>query len=220
MVLFLFILIFSIAGVQMFSGSLKNRCFQKETGLKTMDLFCGNAECPENELCGKMIANPKWGVLNFDNVFYAFLMVFQIINMQGWSFIMLCLIKVYSIFVIVYFVLLIFIGAFFLMNLTLAVIKAKFNDNVGKQVSLERIMQNKEDKVDINELKLIKRLERAHYKRIKARKMGTINKNIQDLVPLKQFIMSENEITELSFRINEQRAKEKTNEKPKNERDS
>ena len=215
MVLFSFIMIFSIAGVQMFSGSLKNRCFDKETGMKTVDLLCGHEECPEEELCGKMIANPRWGVLNFDNVFYAFLMVFQIVNMQGWSFIMLCLIKVYSVFIIVYFILLIFIGAFFLMNLTLAVIKAKFTDNVGKQENLERNLQIKEE-VDINELKLIKRLERTHYKRIKARKTGKIDKKMQELVPINQFIMNENEITELSFRINEQKAKEKNNEKSKN----
>jgi len=35
----------------------------------------------------------------------------------------------FSIFAVAYFVLLIFIGAFFLLNLTLAVIKAKFSDN-------------------------------------------------------------------------------------------
>ena len=35
----------------------------------------------------------------------------------------------FTIFTVVYFIALVFIGAFFLLNLTLAVIKAKFTDN-------------------------------------------------------------------------------------------
>ena len=35
----------------------------------------------------------------------------------------------FSVFTVIYFIILVFIGAFFLINLTLAVIKAKFTDS-------------------------------------------------------------------------------------------
>lgn len=48
--------------------------------------------------------------------------------MEGWTEIMYWLFDAFSEFVVFYFVLLVFIGSFFLLNLTLAVIKAKFTD--------------------------------------------------------------------------------------------
>lgn len=42
----------------------------------------------------------------------------------------------FSIFTVIYFIILVFIGAFFLINLTLAVIKAKFTDSDVKLCSL------------------------------------------------------------------------------------
>jgi hypothetical protein len=80
-ILFFFFMIFAIGGVQMFSGLLKQRCFIAETGVPYVDLdvenyICGIKLCPEGYVCGKMIANPNWGVTNFDNISYSFLMVF------------------------------------------------------------------------------------------------------------------------------------------------
>jgi hypothetical protein len=43
LVLLFFFLIFAIAGVQLFSGSLKNRCFNIETGVRD----------PVNTICGE-----------------------------------------------------------------------------------------------------------------------------------------------------------------------
>jgi hypothetical protein len=47
--------------------------------------------------------------------------------MEGWSFIMRAIMRVFTPFAAVYFVMIIFIGAFFLMNLTLAIITTKFS---------------------------------------------------------------------------------------------
>lgn len=58
-------------------GLLKKRCFDPMTGIPHEDnIICGRIECPSEYICGKMIANPNWGVTNFDNLAYAFLMVF------------------------------------------------------------------------------------------------------------------------------------------------
>jgi hypothetical protein len=80
-------------------------------------------ECPDDFICGKTLENPNWGVNNFDNILYSFLQVFIITTLEGWTEIMGFTFKTFSDFTFVYFVLLIFIGAFFLLNIILAVIK-------------------------------------------------------------------------------------------------
>lgn len=108
---------------------LKKRCFDPVTGIPfEEDIVCGNKDCPDGFVCGKMLENPNWGVTNFDNILYSFLMVFQCVTMEGWTEIMYWLFDAFTIFVVFYFVLLVFIGAFFLLNLTLAVIKTIYTD--------------------------------------------------------------------------------------------
>lgn len=79
-VLLFFFLIFAIAGVNLFSGMLKQRCVNYETGRMYQpddeDFICGATECPEGYFCGKMNVNPNYEVTNFDNIFWALLVVF------------------------------------------------------------------------------------------------------------------------------------------------
>ena len=68
-------MIFAIAGLQLFSGILKRRCFQEDTGITYTlpEIICnGTADCPGGYICGKQIVNPYFGVNNFDNVFSSF----------------------------------------------------------------------------------------------------------------------------------------------------
>ena len=78
LVLLFFFLIFAIAGVQLFSGALMQRCFAIETGIvRADDMLCGGGnECPPGFACGKTKRNPNFGATNFDNIFYAFLQIF------------------------------------------------------------------------------------------------------------------------------------------------
>jgi len=76
--------------------------------------------------CGKQNENPNFGTTNLDTIFYALLMVFQCTTLEGWSNIQTYYQQTYAQIIWVYFVLMVFIGAFFLMNLTLAVINASF----------------------------------------------------------------------------------------------
>ena len=78
-VLLFFFLIFAIAGVNLFSGMLKQRCVNYETGraLDDVEYICGGEiECPPGYFCGKMNVNPNYEVTNFDNIFWALLVVF------------------------------------------------------------------------------------------------------------------------------------------------
>lgn len=77
--------------------------------------------------------NPNLGTTNFDNVLYAILMVFQVITLEGWTTnIMQYVEQSVATWTIAYFVPIVFVGAFFLLNLTLAVIKSKFTEEMHK----------------------------------------------------------------------------------------
>jgi hypothetical protein len=76
MVLIFVFLIFGIAGLQLFAGLLKRRCFNPLNGVMHVeDLLCGNIECPGVYICGKSMDSPYQGITNFDNIFYSFLQV-------------------------------------------------------------------------------------------------------------------------------------------------
>jgi len=75
-----------------------------------------------------MLANPKWGILNLDTFGWSFLMMYQSCTLEGWSDNMYGVMKTFSEFMSIYFIVLIFIGAYFLINLMLAIIKVKFSE--------------------------------------------------------------------------------------------
>ena len=125
-VLFFFLLIFAIAGVQLWSGSFRYQCLDLASGAAS-GTVCGNYECPAGQKCAYTLDNPNYGVTNFDNIFYALLNVFQCITLEGWTDIMITAQKSFGDYIIVYFLPLVFIGAFLLLSITLAVIKNSFS---------------------------------------------------------------------------------------------
>lgn len=131
--LIFFYLFYAIAGLQIFSGILKQRCFQNETGLIYLpsgnDYLCGNLKCPYGFTCGKLLNNPYLGVINFDNFFYSVIQTLLIVTLDNWTTIMYSIQKVFSNFAWVYFVTLVIVGNYFLISLTLAVIKVKFSES-------------------------------------------------------------------------------------------
>jgi len=142
-----FLLIFAIAGTHLWMGSFKYQCMEIETGQIIEGDVCGYYECQESQVCAKGITNPNWGVTNFDNVLYSFLTVFQCVTLEGWTDIMEDAQKALSYWVALFFLPLVFIGAFLLLNLILAVVKFEFTEAM--------IFVNKEDNsqtVSYNEL--------------------------------------------------------------------
>ena len=131
-VLFFFFLIFAIGGLNLFMGQLKQRCVHEMTGnvlvVDEDEVICGYDVCPPDYYCGKRTLNPNSDVTNFDNIFWSLLNVFQCITLEGWSEIMVMYQKAYTPWVIFFFVPMVFIGAFFLLNLTLAVIQSSYSE--------------------------------------------------------------------------------------------
>jgi len=76
-----------------------------------------------NFICAKGVLNINNGYTNFDSFGSAFLQVFIMITLEGWTDIQISIAQAFSIFTYPYFIVIIFIGAFFLLNLLLAIIK-------------------------------------------------------------------------------------------------
>jgi hypothetical protein len=155
-VLMSFFVVFAIAGTQLLSGYLKKRCVSVETGIRWDqdggEYFCGGQnECPEGYFCGKQNENPAYGVTNFDNIAYSLLAVFQCVTLEGWSDIMIMFQQAFFSGSFIIFIPVVFIGAFFLINLLLAVINSAFN-NISA-IEKEKALALKEK----NRLKLSKK---------------------------------------------------------------
>mmetsp|Transcript_19764 Transcript_19764/g.3238 ORF Transcript_19764/g.3238 Transcript_19764/m.3238 type:complete len:103 (+) Transcript_19764:267-575(+) len=91
-------------------------------------MICGAFECPFGMECVKSLDNPNNGLITFDNIYLSFINVFICSTLEGWPDIMEAVERSVSRFSIFYFMGIIYIGAFFLMNLILAVIKMKFTE--------------------------------------------------------------------------------------------
>lgn len=88
----------------------------------------GKAECPGGFFCGKQNSNPNYGVTNFDSIQYSLLNVFQCVTLEGWSDIQSMMQRTFHDIAFVIFITMILTGAFFLLNLLLAVINSKFTE--------------------------------------------------------------------------------------------
>lgn len=71
----IFSLIFSLSGLSFFHGIFKYNCLSLSTGVMT-DTLCNNFQCEEGALCARGIANPNYGLTNFDTFGWSLLMVF------------------------------------------------------------------------------------------------------------------------------------------------
>jgi hypothetical protein len=94
-----------------------------------------------------MLMNPNWGITNFDNFGYSFLQVFQCVTMEGWAEISNMVQRAFSPWFFLLFLCIIIIGSFFLINLTLAIIKVKFSEAKSKRNN-ELSMMSKKNKRD------------------------------------------------------------------------
>ncbi|CAB3232874.1 unnamed protein product [Arctia plantaginis] len=129
------IIIYAIIGLELFSGKMHKSCFNKYTD-EIMDsphpcdldngfncsMISDDMECREGWI------GPNFGITNFDNFGLSMLTVFQCITLEGWTDVM------YNIqdamgnsWEWIYFVSMVILGAFFVMNLILGVLSGEFS---------------------------------------------------------------------------------------------
>ncbi|XP_030081790.1 voltage-dependent calcium channel type A subunit alpha-1 isoform X16 [Drosophila hydei] len=137
------IVIFAIIGLEFYSGALHKTCYSLEDPNKLVKE--GESETPCNtdnttekaggsyvcnittSMCLEKWDGPNSGITSFDNIGFAMLTVFQCITMEGWTSILYWTNDALgSSFNWIYFVPLIVIGSFFMLNLVLGVLSGEF----------------------------------------------------------------------------------------------
>lgn len=127
------IVIYAIIGLELFSGKLHSTCYNIITGEIMEDPHpCGlnGFKCDESKQleCRSGWEGPNHGITNFDNFGLSMLTVFQCVTNEGWTTVM------YNIndaignsWPWMYFISLVILGSFFVMNLVLGVLSGEFS---------------------------------------------------------------------------------------------
>ncbi|KAK5598634.1 hypothetical protein CRENBAI_006774 [Crenichthys baileyi] len=72
--------------------------------------------------------NPNLGSINFDNIGYAWIAIFQVVTLEGWTDIMYYVMDSYSYWSFIYFLILTIIGSFVIMNTCAVVIATHYSE--------------------------------------------------------------------------------------------
>ncbi|KAG5313422.1 CAC1D protein, partial [Acromyrmex insinuator] len=128
------IIIYAIIGLELFSGKMHKTCRHNITDEVMEDpIPCGSGgfQCYQigSYYCSKQFwEGPNYGITNFDNFGLSMLTVFQCITLEGWTDVL------YNIedamgnsWQWIYFISMVILGAFFVMNLILGVLSGEFS---------------------------------------------------------------------------------------------
>eukprot|EP00794_Sanderia_malayensis_P020464 gene20464-22480_t len=161
-----FIAIFALIGLQLFMGSLKSRCVPTNMNRSAFDegfyrkpehwykyngedVICGNSStawnCPANYVCVKGAGtNPKDGYISYDNFLLAMLTSLQVCTLDYWESVYNSVIAAMGELYMIYFLLAVFLGPFYLLNLVLAVVSASYEGEVNGNPDPEEEMRKRE----------------------------------------------------------------------------
>ncbi|KAM6162737.1 sodium channel protein type 11 subunit alpha [Erethizon dorsatum] len=161
MVLTLFCLcIFALVGQQLFQGILSQKCIKKgcKSNSETNEscfvtennsaepIMCGSwnaSRCPPNSSCEPTGVNPDYNYTNFDNFGWSFLAMFRLMTQDSWEKLYRQTLHTAGPYSVFFFVVVIFLGSFYLINLTLAVVTMAYeeqNRNVAAETEAKEKM--------------------------------------------------------------------------------
>uniref|UniRef100_A0A8C4NM16 Sodium channel protein n=1 Tax=Eptatretus burgeri TaxID=7764 RepID=A0A8C4NM16_EPTBU len=173
--------IFALVGLQLFMGNLKHKCVRwpppwctnKENvtwdnkteyyirnegnyyKLNNVSLLCGNSsmagQCPENYLCLKVGENPDYGYTNYDNFGWAFLSLFRLMTQDYWENLFQKTLRASGKVYMIFFIMVIFLGSFYLINLILAVVAKAYEDQ-------ERALEDEEAEEEAESQNMLEQL--------------------------------------------------------------
>ncbi|NXY08510.1 SCN5A protein, partial [Pteruthius melanotis] len=134
--------VFALIGLQLFKGNLRQKCIRNNTEFcnKTWEsyeafandtalLFVINSRvCPDGYICCKAGPNPDYGFTSFDTFGWAFLSLFRLMTQDYWERLYQQTLRASGKVYIVFFMMVIFLGSFYLVNLILAVVTMAYED--------------------------------------------------------------------------------------------
>uniref|UniRef100_A0A3B4CY60 Voltage-dependent N-type calcium channel subunit alpha n=1 Tax=Pygocentrus nattereri TaxID=42514 RepID=A0A3B4CY60_PYGNA len=127
LLLFFAILMFAIIGLDFYMGKFHRTCFKNDTAEFPCGLEPPARTCEFGTHCREFWIGPNFGITNFDNILFAILTVFQCITMEGWVEILYNANDASgNTWNWLYFIPLIIIGSFFMLNLVLGVLSGEF----------------------------------------------------------------------------------------------
>uniref|UniRef100_A0A8C1TV24 Sodium channel protein n=1 Tax=Cyprinus carpio TaxID=7962 RepID=A0A8C1TV24_CYPCA len=132
-------------------------------------LLCGNSSdsgrCPEGYTCMKAGRNPNYGYTSFDSFGWAFLALFRLMTQDFWENLYQLTLRAAGKTYMIFFVLVIFVGSFYLVNLILAVVAMAYEEQ--NQATMEEA-ERKEA-----EFKAMLEQLRKHQEEVQANAMAT-----------------------------------------------
>ncbi|XP_044531444.1 sodium channel protein type 11 subunit alpha [Gracilinanus agilis] len=145
--------IFALVAQQLFMGSLRYRCIRKtclryeyenctekksegSSEVRLCGTWMGNRSCCPDFVCCKTKISPDYSFTNFDHFGWAFLSMFRVMTQDSWERLYQQTLRVAGPYAVVFFVVIIFLGSFYLINLTLAVVTMSYEEQ-NKNVAAE-----------------------------------------------------------------------------------
>ncbi|TKC49945.1 hypothetical protein EI555_020368, partial [Monodon monoceros] len=134
--------VFALIGLQLFMGNLKQKCVRTllennetiESILNTLD-----EEDYGRYTCVKVGKNPDYGYTSFDTFSWAFLALFRLMTQDYWENLYQQTLRAAGKTYMIFFVVVIFLGSFYLINLILAVVAMAYEEQ--NQANIEEARQ-------------------------------------------------------------------------------
>uniref|UniRef100_A0A663NBY5 Sodium channel protein n=1 Tax=Athene cunicularia TaxID=194338 RepID=A0A663NBY5_ATHCN len=168
-------------------------------------LLCGNSsdagQCPEGYTCMKAGRNPNYGYTSFDTFSWAFLALFRLMTQDFWENLYQLTLRAAGKTYMIFFVLVIFVGSFYLVNLILAVVAMAYEEQ--NQATLEEAEQK--------EAEFKAMLEQLKKQQEEAQVTGTVSEDAVEDDGGGRMSRSSSEISKLSSKS----AKERRNRRKK-----
>ncbi|XP_073078771.1 sodium channel protein type 11 subunit alpha isoform X4 [Manis javanica] len=152
--------IFALVGQQLFMGNLNQRCVRRDcnksmycedycfekkdsTDYRICGTWQGDSACSDQFECRHTKNNPDYNYTNFDNFGWSFLAMFRLMTQDSWEKLYQQTLRTSGLFSACFFVVVIFLGSFYLINLTLAVVTMAYeeqNRNVAAETEAKEKM--------------------------------------------------------------------------------
>ncbi|NXJ09624.1 SCN5A protein, partial [Odontophorus gujanensis] len=144
--------VFALIGLQLFKGNLRHKCMKNYTDSSIKDFLLNKTwesfailspkpsvkraalltftsrTCPPEYVCLKIGPNPDYGFTSFDTFGWAFLSLFRLMTQDYWERLYQQTLRASGKMYILFFMLVIFLGSFYLVNLILAVVTMAYED--------------------------------------------------------------------------------------------
>uniref|UniRef100_UPI0037E71A3F sodium channel protein type 4 subunit alpha B n=1 Tax=Semicossyphus pulcher TaxID=241346 RepID=UPI0037E71A3F len=116
-------------------------------------LLCGNSSdagvCPEGYMCLKAGRNPNYGYTSYDSFWWAYLSLFRLMTQDFWENLFQLTLRAAGKTYMIFFVVVIFLGSFYLINLILAVVAMAYAEQ--NEATIAEIKQKEEEYAQILE---------------------------------------------------------------------